>query len=127
MRASWAQADPDRVGWCRPTTRTGRCDSADRFAAVDPIDEQSQALLEVVELRGVEPDRADHGLGDGQCPLAQGAALTGERDAHRALVLDPAVPADQTGRGEPLEQRGERAAVEGQLGAELPHGLVVLL
>src|SRR3954452_11886414 len=111
MRASWAQADPDRVGSCLRTAPTGCCDSADGFAAVDPIDEQPQALLEVVELRGVEPDGADHGLGDGQCALAQGAALAGERDAHRALVLDPAVPGDQTGRGEPLEQRGERAAV----------------
>src|SRR3954454_16010672 len=104
----------------------GRAWSADRFAAVDPVDQEPQPLLEVVELRGVEADGTDHLLGDRQRSVVQGAALVGQRDADRALVPDPPVPGDQPRRGQPLEQRREGAAVEGQFRAELADGLVVL-
>ena len=50
----------------------------------------------------------------------QCAARIGERDGDRALVLDPPVAGDQAGGGQPLQERGERAAVEGEPGAELP-------
>src|SRR3954469_11766104 len=101
--------------------------SADGAAVVHALDQQPQPLLELVELAGVEPDGADHGLGDRQRPLPQRAPLLGQGDADRAFVLHPPVPGHETGRGEPLEQRGQRAAVEGQLGAELADGLVVVL
>src|SRR3954453_23748707 len=91
----------------------------------DPLGQQAELGLQVVELAGVEADRADHLLGDGERLLAQRAALVGERDRDRPLVLDAAMAGDQACGREPLEQRGERAAVESEAGTELPHRLVV--
>src|SRR3954449_9335134 len=63
--------------------------SADGAAVVHALDQQPQPLLELVELAGVEPDGADHGLGDRQRPLPQRAPLLGQGDADRAFVLHP--------------------------------------
>src|SRR3954469_14828871 len=71
----------------------------------DALGQQPELGLQVVELAGVEPDGADHLLGDGEGLVPQGPPLVGERDGHRALVLDPAVAGDQPRGGEPLEQR----------------------
>src|SRR5829696_7698424 len=118
------------LGWTtrRPAlTRrsTGVPRSADGFSAVDPLGEQPQPLPELVELAGVEPDRADHLLGDGEGLVAKGAAVLGQRDGDRALVLDPAVPCHQAGGGEPLQQGRQGAAVQRQARTELADGLVV--
>src|SRR3954447_23376053 len=51
--------------------------SADGFSGGDPVDEQPQPGLEVVELAGVEPDGADHRLRDRQRLLPEGSACVG--------------------------------------------------
>src|SRR4051794_18774348 len=111
-----------RIGWAIPSD--GRPSGDDRGGG-DPLGQQPELGLQVVELAGVEADRADHLLGDGERLVAQRTALVGERDGHRALVLDTAVAGDQSGGGEPLQERGERAAVQPKPGPDPAGGPVV--
>src|SRR4051812_6774932 len=112
-----------RLSPTRTVTRLPRSEGGGLSAHA--LGEQAELLLEVAELRRVEADRPDHLLRDAEGLVAQGPAVLGEDDGDGALVLHPAVPGDQAGGREALEEGGEGAAVEGQPGPELADRLVV--
>ena len=111
------EAGGDHVGgrWLRVRHRVRR-----RFgSAVEPADQGPQRALQPVHLSLGEPG----GLGDGALdvvepggdPLAGG----GQRDLDGAPVGGPRRAADQAGRLQAVQQRGQRAVVEAQRGGEV--------
>ena len=77
-------------------------------------DHPGQGAVQRLELGHAHAQRGDHLARDAFGLGAQGPALVGEVDHEDPLVVRVTVAGDQTGRGQPLDQRREGAGVQGE-------------